>query len=162
MDILRTPDERFSALPDFDLPPSYADIDDGDGGSVRMAYITAGPPDGPPALLLHGEPTWSFLYRRLIPVFARAGFRVIAPDLVGFGRSDKPADIGDHTYARHAAWLTSFVVDALDLQDINMLGHDWGGTIGLSLLPDHRSRVARVVMTNSGVPDGHVDMPAIH
>ncbi|MFJ4467749.1 haloalkane dehalogenase [Streptomyces sp. NPDC089424] len=160
MNLLRTPEECFAELPGFDFPPSYVEIADGDGGVLRTAYVTAGPAEGPVVLLLHGEPTWSFLYRRLIPVFARNGFRVVAPDLVGFGRSDKPAEVGDHSYARHVAWMTSLVVDALDLRDINLLGHDWGGAIGLGLLPEHRERFSRVVLSNSGIPYGHVEMPA--
>ena len=103
MDVLRTPDERFTNLPDFDYPPAHAEVPDGDGGVLRVAYVDAGPADGPVALLLHGEPTWSFLYRWLIPVFTEAGFRVVAPDLVGFGRSDKPSNPSDHTFARHVA-----------------------------------------------------------
>src|SRR5687767_593666 len=105
MRVLRTPEDRFEGLPDFGLPPSYADVPDGEGGTLRMAWVADGPEDGPPVLLLHGEPSWSFLYRTMIPVLARAGFRAIAPDLVGFGRSDKPAEIADHSYARHVEWV---------------------------------------------------------
>src|SRR5215472_8216595 len=96
MRVLRTPDERFDYVPDFGYGPRYADV-----GDLRMAYIEAGPADGEPVLLLHGEPSWSFLYRAVMPVLAGAGFRAIAADLIGFGRSDKPAAIGDHSYARH-------------------------------------------------------------
>ena len=96
MKVLRTPEDRFADLPDFGYPPGYADVD-----GVRVAYAEAGPGDGEPVLLLHGEPSWSFLYRKVMPVLADAGLRAIAADLVGFGRSDKPAEVGDHTFARH-------------------------------------------------------------
>ena len=111
MRVLRTPDERFAGLPPSGPAPSYADVPDGDGRTLRMAWIADGPEDGPPVLLLHGEPKWSFLYRTMIPVLAAAGFRAIAPDLVGFGRSDKPAEIGDHSYARHVEWTRALVFD---------------------------------------------------
>jgi len=105
----RTPDERFGDLPDFPYPPQYVDVPAGDGGTLRMALVEDGPADGPVVLLLHGEPSWSFLYRTMIPVLAAAGFRAIAPDLIGFGRSDKPAAIGDHSFARHVEWLRSLI-----------------------------------------------------
>src|SRR4051812_18167426 len=105
MEILRTPDERFADLPDFPYEPRYVEVDDLDGGRLRVAYVEAGPEDGEVVLLLHGEPSWSFLYRRMIPVLAGAGLRVVAPDLVGFGRSDKPAQQRDCSYARHVEWL---------------------------------------------------------
>lgn len=118
MEILRTPDSRFASLPDFDYRPRYADVADGEGGSLRMAYVEAGPVDGPVILCLHGEPSWSFLYRKMIPVLADAGLRVIAPDLVGFGRSDKPAQIEDHSYARHVEWVRCLAFDRLDLRAV--------------------------------------------
>ena len=105
MEILRTPDARFAGLPDFDYPPLYATVPDGDGGSLRMAYVEAGPVDGPVVLCLHGEPSWSFLYRTMIPVLVAGGLRVVAPDLVGFGRSDKPA--GSRTTATPGTWSGS-------------------------------------------------------
>src|SRR5260370_576329 len=111
MRFLRTSENRFAALPDFAYPPRYADV-----GGLRLAYVEAGPPEGEPVLLLHGEPSWSFLYRKVIPVLAGAGLRAIAADLVGFGRSDKPAEIGDHSYARHVEWIRPFAVDRLDLR----------------------------------------------
>ncbi len=109
MKSVRTPDGRFADLPDFGYEPHYVDVDDGDGGTLRMAWVEAGPAHGEVVLLLHGEPSWSFLYRTMLPVFADAGLRAIAPDLVGFGRSDKPVKIIDHSYARHVAWVRSFV-----------------------------------------------------
>jgi haloalkane dehalogenase len=157
MNVLRTPDDRFADLPDFDHEPRYATIADG----LRMAYVEAGPPAGPPVLLLHGEPTWSFLYRHVIPVLADAGLRVIAPDLIGFGRSDKPVDLAAHSYAGHVAWVRSFAFDALDLRDVTVVGHDWGGLIGLRLATEHSDRVARIVATNTGLPTGDQQMPEV-
>ncbi|MBN9097104.1 MULTISPECIES: haloalkane dehalogenase [unclassified Pseudonocardia] len=160
---LRTPDERF---PDFGFPPHYASVPDGDGGSLRMAWIEDGPADGPVVLLLHGEPSWSYLYRTMLPVLAAAGFRAIAPDLVGFGRSDKPAAIGDHSYARHVEWVRALAFDVLDLRDVTLVAQDWGGLIGLRLVAEtvtsgHGDRFAAVVAANTGLPTGDVDMPAV-
>jgi len=157
MDVLRTPEGRFVDLPDFDHEPRYATIADG----LRMAYVEAGPPAGPPILLLHGEPTWSFLYRHVIAVLADAGLRVVAPDLIGFGRSDKPVDVAAHSYAGHVAWVRSFAFDALDLRDVTVVGHDWGGLIGLRLATEHPDRMARIVATNTGLPTGDQRMPEV-
>ncbi len=157
--LLRTPEDRFSDLPDFDLPAFYADVDHPMDGIVRVGYVEAGPPDGPTVLLLHGEPSWSFLYRRMIPVLADAGIRAIAPDLVGFGRSDKPADVADHTYARHVEWMRAFAFDALDLRDVVLVGQDWGGLIGLRLVAENLDRFAGVVAANTGLPTGDHAMP---
>ena len=117
MQTTRPSEDRFADLPDFPWAPSYAEVPDGEGGTLRMAYVEAGPADGPVALLLHGEPTWSFLYRHVLRVLADAGVRAIAPDLVGFGRSDQPTAVGDHTYARHVEWTRALVLDHLDLRD---------------------------------------------
>jgi haloalkane dehalogenase len=160
MQILRTPDERFGDLPDFPYVPRYAEVPSPDGdGTLRMAYVEAGPSDGRVVLCLHGEPSWSFLYRQVMPVLADAGLRVVAPDLVGFGRSDKPAEISDHTYARHIEWTRSLVFDALDLKDVTLVGQDWGGLIGLRLVTAHPDRFARVVTANTGLPTGDFPMP---
>jgi haloalkane dehalogenase len=161
MDVLRTPDERFGALPGFDHPPRYADVPDGDGGLLRMAYVDAGPAEGPVALLLHGEPSWSFLYRDVIRVLTGAGIRAVAPDLVGFGRSDKPADVGNHSYARHVEWVRALVFDVLDLHDVTLVGQDWGGLIGLRLAAEHPDRFARLVAANTGLPTGEHAMPEV-
>jgi haloalkane dehalogenase len=162
MDILRTPDSRFDGLPDFDLEPHDVDVPRGDGsGSLRVGYVAAGPADGPVVVCLHGEPTWSFLYRKVIAVVADAGCRVIAPDLVGFGRSDKPADVADHTYARHVEWMRAALFGALDLRDVTLVGQDWGGLIGLRLLAENPDRFARVVAANTGLPDGRHEMPPV-
>lgn len=166
MRTLRTPDERFVGLPGFDLAPRYADVPDGDGGTLRMAWVQDGPADGPVVLLLHGEPSWSYLYRTMIPVLAGAGLRAVAPDLVGFGRSDKPADVADHSYARHVEWLRALLFDVLDLRGVTLVGQDWGGLLGLRLVAEtiaagHPDRFARVVAANTGLPTGDHDMPPV-
>ncbi|PXY34925.1 haloalkane dehalogenase [Prauserella sp. PE36] len=161
MRLLRTPEDRFADLPDFDYPALYADVDNPVHGIVRVGYVEAGPPDGPVVLLLHGEPSWSFLYRKMLPLLADAGLRAIAPDLVGFGRSDKPADLTDHTYANHVEWMRAFAFDALDLRDVTLVGQDWGGLIGLRLVAENPGRFAGVVAANTGLPTGDHDMPAV-
>ena len=161
METLRPSEDRFADLPDFPWAPSYADVPDGEGGTLRMAYVEAGPPDGPVALLLHGEPTWSFLYRHVLRVLADAGVRAIAPDLVGFGRSDQPTAVTDHSYARHVEWTRALVVDHLDLHDVTLVGQDWGGLIGLRLVAEHPDRFAAVVAANTGLPTGDRDMPPV-
>ncbi|WP_433275777.1 haloalkane dehalogenase [Pseudonocardia xinjiangensis] len=161
MRCLRTPGERFANLPDFALTPCYGDVPDPDGGSLRMAWVEAGPADGPPVLLLHGEPSWSFLYRTVLPVLAAAGLRAVAPDLVGFGRSDKPTEVTDHSYARHVEWLRSLVFDVLDLRGVTLVGQDWGGLLGLRLVAEHLDRFAAVVAANTGLPTGDHDMPEV-
>jgi haloalkane dehalogenase len=155
MRVLRTPEERFTRLPGFDYPGQYADV-----GGIRMGYVTAGPADGPVVLLLHGEPSWSFLYRTVMAVLAARGLRAIAPDLIGFGRSDKPARAADHSFARHVEWMRTLAFDRLDLRDVTLVGQDWGGLIGLRLLAEHPDRFARVVAANTGLPTGDEPMPA--
>lgn len=157
MQVLRTPEERFTDLPDFPYQPRYVPVADG----LQMAYVEAGPAGGEPVLLLHGEPTWSFLYRGVIPVLADAGLRVLAPDLIGFGRSDKPAATADYSYARHVEWVRSFAFDALDLHRVTVVGHDWGGLIGLRLAAEHPDPIARIVATNTGLPTGDHPMPDV-
>ncbi len=159
MRLLRTPDERFADLPGFAYPPHYAFVAGPDGETVRMAWVEDGPADGEPVLLLHGEPSWSFLYRTMIPVLAGAGLRAIAPDLVGFGRSDKPAAQADHSYARHVEWVRALVFDVLDLRGVTLVGQDWGGLIGLRLAAEHPDRFARIVAANTGLPTGDHPMP---
>jgi haloalkane dehalogenase len=153
MRILRTPDERFAALPDYPLAPHYIDVDSGDGQPLRMHYLDEGPRDGAIVLMLHGEPTWSYLYRTVIQRVVASGLRAIAPDLPGFGRSDKPADRADYTYARHLAWLLSFL-DTLGLRHINLLCQDWGGLLGLRLVAEHPGRFDRVIAANTSLPTG--------
>ena len=161
MHVLRTLDARFTALPGSDRPPSYAEVPDPDGGTLRMAIVDAGPADGPVALLLHGEPTWSFLYRDVVGVLVAQGIRAVVPDLVGFGRSDKPARQADHTYARHVEWLRVLALDVLDLHDVTLVGQDWGGLLGLRLVAEHLDRFRAVVAANTGLPTGDVPMPEV-
>ena len=161
MDVLRTPDDAFEGIPDFPYEPHYADVPDGAGAALRMAWVEDGPADAAPVLLLHGEPSWSFLYRRMIPIIAAAGHRVVAPDMIGFGRSDKPAGIEDHSYARHVDWMRFLVMDVLELHDITLVCQDWGGLIGLRLAAEHPERFARLVVANTGLPTGDQPMPEI-
>ena len=156
MKVLRTPEDRFADLPDFGYRPGYGEVD-----GVRVAYVEAGPADGEPVLLLHGEPSWSFLYRKVMPVLAGAGLRAIAADLVGFGRSDKPAEVGDHSFARHVEWIRGLAFDHLDLRGLTIVGQDWGGLIGLRLAAEHPDRFARLVAANTGLPTGDQPMPQV-
>jgi haloalkane dehalogenase len=150
VNVLRTPDERFADLPDFPFEPHYAEVGDG----LRVHYVDEGPADAAPVLLMHGEPTWSYLYRHMVPVLVAAGHRVVAPDLVGFGRSDKPADTDDYSYARHVDWMKELVFDRLDLRRITFFGQDWGGLVGLRLVAADPDRYDRVVVGNTGLPTG--------
>ena len=152
---LRTPDARFADLPAFPFDPHYVDVPAGDGsdGVLRVHYLDEGDPDAPAVLLMHGEPSWSFLYRHMIPVLVDAGLRAVAPDLVGFGRSDKPAHRDDYTYARHVAWMHSFL-RAVDPLDVTLVCQDWGGLIGLRLVAAEPDRFARVVAANTFLPTG--------
>lgn len=161
MRTLRTPEDRFRELPEFPYEPSYSDIADGEGGTLRVAWVQDGPAEADPVLMLHGEPSWSFLYRRMMPVLAAAGHRVICPDLVGFGRSDKPAEVGDHTYARHVEWMRALAFDVLDLRRVTLVCQDWGGLIGLRLAAEHPDRFCRIVAANTGLPTGDLPMPDI-
>jgi len=156
MRCLRTPEDRFADLPGFAYPPQYADAD-----GVRVAWVEAGPGDGEPVLLLHGEPSWSFLYRTVMAVLAEAGLRAIAVDLAGFGRSDKPAEIADHSYAAHVEWIRALAFDRLDLRELTLVGQDWGGLIGLRLAAEHPGRFARIVAANTGLPTGDQPMPEV-
>ena len=159
MQTLRTPDDRFEGLSGYPFEPHYAEIDaepgDPDGGTIRVHYFDEGPADAAPVLLMHGEPSWSYLYRHMVPVLVAAGHRVIAPDLVGFGRSDKPTEMADYTYARHVEWMRQLLFDHLDLHDITYFGQDWGGLIGLRLVALEPDRYARVAVGNTGLPTGH-------
>jgi haloalkane dehalogenase len=165
MQTLRTPDDRFVDLPDFGYPPQFCDLDDLDdaepGGTLRVAWVQDGPEEADPILMLHGEPSWSYLYRKMMPILAEAGHRVICPDLVGFGRSDKPTQAEDHTYARHVEWMRALAFDVLDLRNVTLVGQDWGGLIGLRLLAENPDRFSRVVVANTGLPTGDIPMPEI-
>ena len=153
MDVLRTPEERFADLPDFPFEPRYVEVDSGDGATLRMHYLDEGPADGEVVLLLHGEPSWSYLYRRMIPVLVNAGLRTVAIDLVGFGRSDKPTSREDYTYQAHVDW-TWAAIEAIGLSDITLVCQDWGGLIGLRHVGEHPERFARVVAANTMLPTG--------
>ncbi len=156
MRTLRTPDERFEDLSGWGWEPHYAEVGE-DGARVRMAFIDEGPAHARPVLLLHGEPSWSYLYRKMVPPLLGAGLRVIAPDLIGFGRSDKPAALEDYTYARHLRWLTDLVVGHLELRDAVLFCQDWGGLLGLRLVAEHPERFAAVVASNTMLPTGDHD-----
>jgi len=151
--VLRTPDERFEKLPGHPFEPHYAEIADGDGTRLRVHYVDEGPRGAAPVLLLHGEPSWSYLYRKMIPVLTAARHRAVSPDLVGFGRSDKPAARSDYSYQRHVDWLRA-TVRALDLRDITLVCQDWGGLLGLRLVAEEPDRFARVVAANTFLPTG--------
>lgn len=158
MRALRTPDERFDALPDYPFLPRYVEVSTTEGDRLRMHYVDEGPREAAPVLLLHGEPTWSYLYRKMIPIFAQAGHRVLAPDLIGFGKSDKPVRADAHTYARHVAWLTEWI-DRLGLRDITLVCQDWGSLLGLRVVGEHPSRFARVVVANGYLPTARGSVP---
>lgn len=153
MQSLRTPDERFANLPGFNFTPHYLQVSDTEGGELRLHYLDEGAADAPVVLMLHGEPSWSYLYRKMIPLVVAAGYRVIAPDLIGFGRSDKPTRRTDYTYQRHVDWIRA-VVEQLDLQGITLVCQDWGGLIGLRLVAEHPERFACVVAANTMLPTG--------
>jgi haloalkane dehalogenase len=154
MDVVRTPDSRFEELPGYDFVPHYADLSDQEGGTLRVHYLDEGPIDGPVVVLLHGEPSWSFLYRHMVPILTAAGLRSVAPDLVGFGRSDKPTPRSEYTYARHVEWMRSLLFDHLQLNEVTLVCQDWGGLIGLRLVGEHPDRFARVVAANTFLPTG--------
>jgi haloalkane dehalogenase len=173
MEALRTPEERFVDLPGFGFAPNYVELPDGglgrggsptarpaDGGALRLHYLDEGRRDGGVVLLMHGEPSWCFLYRKMIPVLADAGLRVIAPDLIGFGRSDKPVRREDYTYERHVGWIRAFI-EALDLREVTLVGQDWGGLIGLRVAAEAEPRFARIVAANTGLPTGEQRVPDV-
>lgn len=150
MDVLRTPEERFASLPGYPFSPHYAELGDG----IRVHYLDEGRAGGPTVLLMHGEPSWSYLYRKMIPVLVEAGCRCVAPDLVGLGRSDKPTSMDDYTYQRHVDWMSEALFTNLGLRDVTFFGQDWGGLIGLRLVAAEPERFARVVVSNTGLPTG--------
>lgn len=150
---LRTPEDRFEDLPDYDFEAHHVKV-----AGLRMHYVDEGPADAPPVLLLHGEPTWSYLYRFMIPPLAEAGLRVVAPDLVGFGKSDKPVRRRDYTYSAHVEWLREFV-ESLDLRSTTMFCQDWGSLIGLRVAAEDEARFARIALGNGGLPTGDRPMP---
>lgn len=149
MKILRTPDKCFANLLDYPFDPHYADLK----GGLRLHYVDEGSRNGRPVLMMHGEPSWSFLYRHMIPSVAGAGHRVIAPDLIGFGKSDKPTETSDYSYDSHVAWMLDWF-DSLDLEDVILFCQDWGGLIGLRLVAARPDRFAAVVAGNTMLPTG--------
>jgi len=153
MKALRTPDARFENLPGYDFEAHYVNVD-----GMRMHYVDEGPEDGDVVLLLHGEPSWSYLYRHMIPPLAAAGLRAVAPDLVGFGKSDKPTKKSDYSYAGHVAWMRTFI-ESLDLTGITLFCQDWGSLIGLRVAAENERRFARIVLGNGGMPTGDQEMP---
>ena len=155
MKFLRTPAERFQNLSGYEFKPHYVDIDE-----MRMHYVDEGPADAPPVLLMHGEPSWSYLYRHMIPPIASAGLRAIAPDLIGFGKSDKPAAQSDYSYEIHVAWMLQFL-EKLNLKNITLVCQDWGSLIGLRLAAENEERFDRIVLANGGLPTGDQVMPRV-
>ena len=153
MKALRTPDIRFERLPGYDFEPRYIDVD-----GMRMHYVDEGQQDAEPVLLLHGEPSWSFLYRHMIPPLVDAGLRAVAPDLIGFGRSDKPVTQSAYTYAKHVGWMQQFI-ETLDLTGVTLVCQDWGSLIGLRVAAEQEHRFARIVLANGGLPTGDQQMP---
>lgn len=153
MKSIRTPTERFANLPDYDFREHYVEVD-----GLRMHYVDEGPADSEPVLLLHGEPSWSYLYRHMIPLIAAAGYRAIAPDLIGFGKSDKPMRQKDYSYAGHVAWMRQFI-EGLNLSSITLVCQDWGSLIGLRVAAENEGRFARIVLANGGLPTGDQSMP---
>lgn len=151
MNFLRTPDARFAGLPGWPFAPHYTSVPAGDGTELRVHHVDEGPRDADPIVLLHGEPSWSYLYRKLIPLLTAAGHRVLAPDLIGFGRSDKPTDPHAYSYERHVAWLAAWF-RAHDLRRVTLVAHDWGGWLAMRIVAGEPGRFARVVATNTGFP----------
>ncbi|MEO7555015.1 MAG: haloalkane dehalogenase [Acidimicrobiales bacterium] len=160
MQFLRTPDDRFVNLPGYDYPPSYVDLAAGDGSdtTLRLHYVDVAGTSDETVLLLHGEPSWSYLYRTMIPVLRATGHRCVAPDLIGFGRSDKPTSRTEYTYQRHVDWLREALFDRLDLCDVTLVCQDWGGLLGLRLVAEHPERFRRVVAANTFLPTGDRDL----
>ena len=150
MDALRTPDQRFANLPGYPFSPHYVEVN-----GLRLHYADEGPRTAAPVLMLHGEPSWSYLYRKMIPIVVAAGHRAVAPDLIGFGRSDKPLRREDYTYQRHVDWIRG-LMEALDLRQITLVCQDWGGLIGLRLAAEHEERFARIVAANTFLPTGDI------
>ena len=152
MEAIRTPDTCFENLADYPFAANHVDVSDHEGGTLRLAYVDEGPRDGPPVVMIHGNPTWSYMWRKLIPVLAERGYRAIAIDLIGMGRSDKPTEMNDYTIPRHEAWVAEALFDKLDLKDAHFILHDWGGIIGLRAIANHQDRVASVIFSNTGFP----------
>lgn len=156
MRILRTDEARFAGLPDYPFEPHYVNVEPG----LRMHFLDEGPRDAAPVVMLHGEPSWSYLYRHMIPLVANAGHRVLAPDLIGFGKSDKPASVSDYSYERHMIWLTRWL-KSLDLKNVTLVCQNWGSLLGLRLAAEHPQRFRRIIVGNGMLPTGETRLPAI-
>ncbi|OJT01287.1 haloalkane dehalogenase [Marinobacter nauticus] len=156
MRILRTDEARFAGLPDYPFQANYLDVEPG----LRMHFVDHGPTNGTPVVMLHGEPSWSYLYRHMIPMVAEAGYRVLAPDLIGFGKSDKPASVTDYSYSRHMSWLTRWLED-LNLTNITLVCQNWGSLLGLRLAAEHHRRFNRIIVGNGMLPTGDSPVPAV-
>jgi len=159
MKVLTSPESAADGLPDYDFRRRWVSVPDGAGGRLRVHLVDDGDPAGRPVVLLHGNPSWSYLWRHQIRALADAGYRVIAPDLVGMGMSDKPSEMADYTVARHVAWMRALIVDELDLRNLALVLHDWGGIIGLRVLADVPDRVRACVVSNTGLPERDPDLP---
>ena len=158
MKVLRTPDSRFAGLEDYPFAPNYTTIQTEQGAELRIHHLDEGPQGGPVVLCMHGQPVWSYLYRKMIPLLVKEGVRVIAPDLPGYGKSDKPAVLEDYSYQRQVDWMGAWLV-ANDFRNLTFFGQDWGGLIGLRVIADHPERFDRVVISNTGLPY-NPDLPA--
>lgn len=153
MQYLRTPESCFDNLEGYSFSANYLQVDDFEGGTLRLHYVDEGSKEAPVVLMMHGEPSWSYLYRKMIPPVVAAGYRVIAPDLIGFGKSDKPTKRSDYTYQRHVDWVRNILIQ-LDLHDVTLMCQDWGGLLGLRLVAEHADRFARVCAANTMLPTG--------
>ena len=153
MSVRRTPDAAFANLADYPFAPHYAEVDGAALGPLRLHCVDEGPRDGPVVLLMHGEPSWSYLYRTMIPPLVAAGARCLAPDLIGFGKSDKPVVVADYSYARHVAWMSDWLTQ-MGVRDLTLFCQDWGGLIGLRLVAAFPGMFARVMVSNSFLPTG--------
>ena len=152
MKIRKTPERCFDNLPDYDFEPHYLTLDDDEGGTLDMHYIEAGPADGQPVVMIHGNPTWSFMWRKIVRLLGDAGYRAIAIDMIGMGRSDKPTKMRDYTIARHEKWVRQALFDKLDLIGVHLVLHDWGGIIGLRVAAEAQDRLASITFSNTGLP----------
>ena len=152
METRKTPDKCFENLPDYDFEPHYVTLDDDEGGTLDMHYIEAGAANGQPVVMIHGNPTWSFMWRKIMRQLGDAGYRAIAIDLIGMGRSDKPTKMSDYTIARHEKWVRQALFDKLDVHGAHLVLHDWGGIIGLRVAADRQDRLASITLSNTGLP----------
>ncbi len=153
MKIIRSPEERFMALPDFPFAPNYFDLTDNEFPGLRMHYLDEGSPEAPVVLLMHGQGCWSYIFRHMIPVLTEAGLRVIAPDFIGFGRSDKLPSTEDYSFQKHVDWIINFL-DGMMLQDINAYLFDWGGFFGLRIAGERPEFFSRIALSNTNLPHG--------